>query len=116
MKSTYFIEQKYNKSIIYQLIYNICMYSKMEFKNSVLRYPTLDTVLMIEEEIEKAKSDKTIRQVWQSLPKKVMWQTFMTTIEYLEHSGKILIDKEKNVIWIWDPSAIEKLKLQNLTK
>lgn len=83
------------------------MYSKVEFKKEVLRYPKLDTVLMIEEFIEKAKGDKTARQIWQSLPKKVMWQTFMTTLDYLEHSGKIIIDNDKCIIWIWDPAGIK---------
>ena len=90
------------------------MYSKVEFKKQVLRYPTLDTVLMIEDAIERAKGDKTARQIWQSLPKKVMWQTYMTTLDYLEYSGKILVTKEKEVEWIWDPELIEKMKSQEL--
>jgi len=90
------------------------MYAKIEFKKEVLRYPKLDTVLMIEEYVEKAKGDKTARQVWQSLPKKVMWQTFMTTLDYLEHSGKIIIAKDKCLVWVWDPSAIEKMKANGL--
>jgi hypothetical protein len=90
------------------------MYSKVEFKKEVLRYPKLDTVLMIEEYVEKAKGDKTARQIWQSLPKKVMWQTFMTTLDYLEHSGKIIIDKDKCLVWVWDPVAIDKMKEQGL--
>jgi len=90
------------------------MYSKVEFKTEVLRYPKLDTVLMIEESIEKAKGDKTARQIWLSLPKQVMWQTFMTTLDYLEYSGKIIIAKDKSIIWVWDPEAIEKMKKQGL--
>ena len=90
------------------------MYSKVEFKTEVLRYPKLDTVLMIEEAIEKAKSDKTVRQIWLSLPKKVMWQTFMTTLDYLEQSGKILVTDNKEIIWVWDPVSIEKMKEKGL--
>jgi len=90
------------------------MYAKVEFKKEVLRYPKLDTVLMIEEYIEKAKGDKTARQIWQSLPRKVMWQTFMTTLDYLEYSGKIIVTDKKEVIWVWDPEAIEKMKFQGL--
>jgi hypothetical protein len=83
------------------------MYSKVEFKKEVLRYPKLDTILMIEECVEKSNGDYTARQVWQSLPKKVMWQTFMTVLDYLEHSGKILVTKNKEVIWIWDPIGVK---------
>ena len=90
------------------------MYSKVEFKTEVLRYPKLDTVLMIEEAIEKAKSDNTVRQIWLSLPKKVMWQTFMTTLDYLEQSGKILVTDNKEIIWVWDPVSIEKMKEKGL--
>ena len=85
------------------------MYSKVEFKKEVLRYPKLDTVLMIEEAIEKAKGDKTARQIWEKLPKKVMWQTFMTTLDYLEYSGKILVTKNKEVVWVWDPDGIKEM-------
>jgi hypothetical protein len=39
----------------------------------------------------------------------VMWQTFMTTLDYLEHSGKILITNDKEVIWIWDPEGVKEM-------
>jgi len=84
------------------------------FKRDVLRYPRLDTVLMIEDAIRKAKSDLTVRQIWKKLSKKVMWQTYLTTLDYLEYSGKILIDHDGSVIWIWAPKEIEKLKERGL--
>ncbi len=84
------------------------------FKKDVLRFPRLDTVLMIEDAIRKGKSDLTARQIWMKLPKKVMWQTFITTLEYLEYSGKILVDKDKTVIWIWNQKAIEEIKRKGL--
>ena len=84
------------------------------FKKEVLRFPRLDTVLMIEEAIRKAKGDYSVRQLWQKLPKKVMWQTYLTTLDYLEYSGKILIDPENHVIWVWAPKEIEKLKRKGL--
>ena len=80
------------------------------FKKDVLRFPRLDTVLMIENAIRKSETDLTVRQIWLKLPKKVMWQTFLTTLDYLEYSGKILIDKDKTIIWIWNPKAIEEIK------
>ncbi len=83
---------------------------KMIFKNDVLRYPRLDTVLMIEESIRKSKSGKTMAEIWKSLPKKVMWQTFVTTLDYLTYSGKILIDEDKTIVWIWNPKLLERVK------
>ena len=79
------------------------------FKNKVLRYPRLDTVLMVEETIRKTKGDLKLREIWKILPKQAMWQTFMTTIDYLEYSGKIHITKDKHVVWIWAPAKIEDL-------
>jgi len=84
------------------------------FKKDVLRYPRLDTVLMIEETIRETKGDLKTREIWKSLPKKVMWQTFMTTIDYLEYSGKIHVTEDKHVVWIWAPMKIEDLKKKDL--
>lgn len=84
------------------------------FKKEVLRFPRLDTVLMIEEAARKGRGDYTVRKLWQKLPKKVMWQTYLATLDYLEYSGKIAIDPENHVIWIWAPGAIEKLKKKGL--
>jgi hypothetical protein len=80
------------------------------FKNKILRYPRLDTVIMIEETIRKAKKNMTVTSLWKKLRKKVMWQTYLTVLDYLEYSGKILIDKEKNIVWIWNPKLIELVK------
>jgi len=84
------------------------------FKNEVLRFPRLDTVLMIEEAIQKAKSDLTVRQIWKSLPKKVMWQTYLTTLDYLEYSGKILIEEDRHILWTWAPAKIREMKEKDL--
>jgi len=84
------------------------------FKKDVMRFPRLDTVLMIEKEIRKAKGDLTVRGIWKKLPKKVMWQTYLATLDYLEYSGKILVEEDKHVSWIWDPKGIEKLKNKRL--
>ena len=92
----------------------IYMKNSQIFKNDVLRYPRLNTVLMIEEAIRKAKGDLKMREIWKSLPKKVMWQTFMTTIDYLEYSGKIHLTEDKHVVWIWTPNNIKDLKDKKL--
>jgi hypothetical protein len=92
-------------TVIYQLIYKLRMAKTKTiehpmFKHPIDRYPRLDTVLMIEEALRKSKGDYSLRQLWQKLPKKVMWQTYLTVIDYLEHSGKIMIDSRDNhPIW-----------------
>ncbi|MCD6434505.1 MAG: hypothetical protein J7L14_02755 [Candidatus Diapherotrites archaeon] len=65
---------------------------------------------MIEECIKKAKGELTVRQIWQRLPTKVMWQTYLTALDYLEYSGKIAVDRDKHVIWIWNPKIVKELK------
>ncbi|AJF60173.1 MAG: hypothetical protein QT03_C0001G0677 [archaeon GW2011_AR10] len=76
---------------------------------NILRYPRLDTVLMVEEAIRKAKDYPTKAKLWKSLPKKMMYQTFNTIIDYLEYSGKILVEKDGSIIWIWDPQGVREL-------
>ncbi|MFH1695603.1 MAG: hypothetical protein ABH850_04240 [Candidatus Micrarchaeota archaeon] len=84
--------------------------TKTVFKSkNILRYPRLDTVLMVEEAIQKAKEYPTKAELLRSLPKKMMYQTFNTIIDYLEYSGKIYTDKDGTIIWIWDPEGVRKI-------
>jgi hypothetical protein len=78
------------------------------------RSPTLNTVLMIEKSLYKHKSDKTVIQIWRLLPKKVMWKTYLTVLDYLERSNKIIIEKDRTISWIWDPEGIENLRKRGL--
>ena len=76
---------------------------------SILHSPTLESVIMVEKAIKKYSSEFGKYQLWKKLPKKMMYQTFQTIIDYLEESGKILIDKEGTIIWTYDPEAIKRL-------
>ncbi len=105
-------ESQMNKNTMYQLIYT--MPGLKIFKHDISRYPRLDTVLMVEEAIRKARGNYTVRQLWQKLPKKVMWRTYITILDYLEYSGKIITDKDKVPVWIWDPEGIKELKRKGL--
>lgn len=83
--------------------------SKKEIKfnpKNILRYPRLDTVLMVENKLQKYEGYFTKTQLWKSLPKKTMYQTFNLILEYLEYSGKIYIDNSNKIVWIWDPNAV----------
>jgi len=64
--------------------------------------PTLNTVLMVEETIKKARGLITIADIKRSLPKKVMHSTLMEILNYLQLSGKIAITV-KGIIWIFAP-------------
>ena len=79
--------------------------------NQFIRFPTLETVLMIEEVIEKYSGEINKTELWKKLPKKVMWQTYILVIDYLLYSNKIVIDPRDNkIIWIWNPKLIKMLE------
>jgi len=81
---------------------------KKVFKpKNILHYPQLDTVLMVEEFILTHSGEFKKRKLWERLPKKVMYQTYSVIFDYLVHSGKIAIDKEGKVAWIWDPEGVK---------
>lgn len=75
---------------------------------NVLRYPRLDTVLMVEEFIKKHDGEFKKRKLWESLPRKMMYQTFCVVIDYLLYSRKISIDAEGKIGWIYYPETARK--------
>ncbi len=92
-----------NESVIYQLIYNM-------FMNKYERSPTLSTVLMVEKAIEKSSGEHDRTKLWKALPKKVMWQTYLAILSYLESINKIAFDKEGHIAYIWNPGLAKKLR------
>ena len=79
------------------------------------RYPRLDTILMIEEFIKEKDGEYRKKQLWENLPKKMMYQTFSIAIDYLLVSGKISVDTEGKIGWIFYPKeAEERLKKAHL--
>jgi len=78
--------------------------------NDVARSPTLQTVLMVEKFIDDSSGEYKKTELFNNLPKKVMWQTFQVIMEYLESIGKIAYDKEGYVVYIWNPEFYNKMK------
>jgi hypothetical protein len=78
-------------------------------RNHYERSPTLDTVLMVERTIEKHSGEFTRTAIWKMLPKKVMWQTFLVVLMYLESINKIAFDREGKVAFIWNPALARRL-------
>ena len=78
--------------------------------NEVARSPTLQTVLMVEKFIEEHSGEYKKTELFNNLPKKVMWQTFQVIMEYLERSYRIIIEKDGTVTYIWNPEFYEKIK------
>ncbi|HLD11185.1 MAG TPA: hypothetical protein VJB89_03825, partial [Candidatus Nanoarchaeia archaeon] len=72
--------------------------------NSLARSPTLSTVLMIERTIEEHSGEYNRTELWNNLPKKVMWQTFLVVLDYLQTINKIAFDREDKIAYIWNPN------------
>lgn len=68
-----------------------------------MHYPSLKTVLMVENTLKKQNNLLTREQLKQKLPKKIMHQTLNVVLSYLESSGKIM-DGRKGILWIYNPS------------
>lgn len=81
-----------------------------EKKSEFARSPTLQTVLMVEKFIEKHSGELKKTELFNNLPRKVMWQTFQVIIEYLESIGKIAYDNGGVIVYIWNPAFFEKIK------
>jgi hypothetical protein len=83
-------------------------------KQGILHYPRLDTVIMVEETIKRLDYYPTKMELWKALPKKVMYQTFNMIIEYLVSLGKIIVDTDKRIVWVWNPEMIKRITRQGL--
>jgi len=87
----------------------IDLYNPMKpAKKKVLHYPRLDTVLMVEAHIKEYDGEFKKKKLWESLPKKVMYQTYCVIIDYLYQSRKISIDSEGKIGWIYYPEIARK--------
>ncbi len=77
--------------------------------------PTLESIQMVEKLIKKHSQEYGKYQLWKRLPRKMMYQTFQQIVDYLEKSGKIMIDKRDGIVfWTYDPERIKDLIARNL--
>ncbi len=83
-------------------------------QTAILHSPTLESVIMVEKTIQKYSQECGKYQLWKKLPKKMMYQTFHVILDYLEESGKIMIDKDGCIIWTYNPKRIKKLMSEGL--
>ena len=67
--------------------------------STITHSPTLNTVLMVEEALKAAGQPVSVAELKRRLPRKVMHNTLITIINYLQLSGKILIGT-KGILWI----------------
>ena len=72
--------------------------------------PTLNTILMVEETLRNGDL-MTLAELKKKLPKKVMHQTLIQILDYLQFSGKIIIGT-KGILWVF----AERKELNKLIK
>ena len=68
--------------------------------------------MMVESAIKNSNLPPSRMQLWRSLPRKMMYQTFVGVLEYLEASNKIMFDGKGRVVWV----AVDNPKLEALLK
>lgn len=75
-----------------------------------IRYPNLNTVLMVEDFLKKNQDmPMKISDVKSKLPKQIMHQTLKIILEYLWISGKIIYGP-RGVQWIYtEPEHLKKM-------
>lgn len=74
----------------------------------ITRSPRLDTVVMVEQFIKNHNGDLKKTELFQKLPKKMMWGTFNVILKYLLDSNKIGMDKSSYIIYIWNPESAKR--------
>ena len=69
----------------------------------IVHYPTLKTVMAIEEVVKKADSAVSRNQIISRLPTKVMRSTLNVALGYLERRG-VVLETKNGFIWTFNPS------------
>ncbi len=69
----------------------------------VLHYPTLKTVLLVEDAIRNAKLPINKAEIKRKIKVKIMHQTLNIILSYLESRG-IIIKARNGYVWIYNPS------------
>ena len=81
--------------------------SELKFNviNIISRSPRLETVIMVENFIKEHSGEYKKTNLFQKLPKKMMWGTFNVILQYLWNNNKLGIDRKGYIVYIWSPEA-----------
>lgn len=66
-------------------------------------YPTLRTMLMIEDTLKDSDVAISKAELMRRLPRKVMDQTMNMALDYLEERN-LIVTGRKGILWIYNPS------------
>ena len=70
--------------------------------------PRLDTIIMVEKFIKEHSGEFKKTELFNNLPKKMMWGTFNVILSYLVENNKIGVDNSDYVIYIWNPLLLDR--------
>lgn len=73
--------------------------------------PTLDTVLMVEKTLKQLGAC-TITELYKALPRTVIYPTLKLIIEYFHARGFVMSDKERKIVWVYNPRLVRKYRLR----
>ena len=93
---------------IYKGIHTCIPMENTTLQRGILHYPQLDTILMVEAFIRDNPGEYKKKSLWQHLPRQMLYQTYCVVFDYLLESGKIAVDGEGKVCWIWNPELVKK--------
>lgn len=74
----------------------------------ISRSPRLETVTMVEQFIKENSGEFRKTELFNKLPRKIMWGTFNVILKYLWDNNRIGIDKNGYIIYIWNPELAKK--------
>jgi hypothetical protein len=87
---------------------------QIQIQREVVHYPTLKTMLAIEEVVKKANTPVSRNQILARLPTGVMRSTLNLALDYMEKRGMVL-ETKKGFIWTFNPSKkLEKAEEEGL--
>jgi len=83
---------------------------KKEKKMEIIHYPTLKTVLIVEDILKKAELPISKEELKRRMSTKIMHQTLNIILYYLEQRGMIIIGS-KGILWVYSPpEEMKKIK------
>jgi len=77
--------------------------------NKMFRSPTLETVKMVEKTIKDNSGEFKKTQIWEKLPRKIMWPTYLIILDYLEEMNKIMVGEDGIITYIWNPELLKRV-------
>ena len=78
---------------------------KFNIEKIITRSPRLETVVMVEQFIQEHSGEFKKTELFNKLPKKMMWGTFNLLLKYLWDNNKIGIDRKGFVVYVWNPKV-----------